>query len=342
MIIEKNPPRVELHLHLEGAIPYPALWELIQKYGGDPAVPDQQALMRRFAYRDFPQFIETWIWKNGFIRELEDFIFIAEQVARDLFRQNIVYAEAHYSPAGFVETGLTVQEITQAVRAGLERVPGIEIALIGDLIRDLGPQTAARTLAALSEVQGEGIVGIGLGGSEHAHPPELFREVYAEARRLGFRATAHAGEAAGAASIWSALRNLHVERIGHGTRAEEDPALLEYLVEKQIPLEMCPLSNVATAVVGRIEEHPIRRYFDSGLLVTVSTDDPKMFGNSLAREYGMLREVFGFTPEEIRRVEENSVKASWMDAGKQRRILRRMRDGRTGGLAPGGAGQFGV
>jgi adenosine deaminase len=342
MTLIDHPPRVELHLHLEGAIPYPALWDLIRKYGGDPSVPDPQALIRRFAYRDFPHFIETWIWKNGFLREYEDFTFIAEQVARDLFAQNILYAEVHYSPAGFVDTGMTLPEITRAVRAGLDRVPGVEIALIADLCRNLGPQTAARTLRELQEVRDMGVVGIGLGGSEQTFPPEPYREAYREARRLGFHTTAHAGEAAGPQSIWGALKSLQVERIGHGTRAEEDTDLVAYLAEKQIPLEMCPLSNTATAVVNRIEDHPIRRYFDRGLLVTVSTDDPKMFGNSLAGEYQVLEDVFGFTPEEIRHVAENSVKASWMDDDRKRRMLAAMLPGGAGGGEPVGGPHSGV
>jgi adenosine deaminase len=324
------PPRIELHLHLEGAIPYPALWELIQKYGGDPSVPDPKALLRRFAYKDFPHFIETWIWKNQFLREYQDFSFIAEQVARDLMSQNILYVEAHYSPAGFAEAGLEIQEITRAVRTGLDRVPGIEIALIADLIRDLGPENAARTLKEITEVKKLGVIGVGLGGSEHAHPPELFAGAYAEARRLGFHTTAHAGEAAGAESIWGAIRRLGVERIGHGTRAEEDGALMDYLAEKQIPLEMCPLSNVRTGVVGRIEDHPIRRYFDRGLLVTVSTDDPKMFGNSLADEIQVLERVFEFSPDEIRTVMANAVKASWMDVEKKRRLLDSLKENPAG------------
>ncbi|MGB7537490.1 MAG: adenosine deaminase [Anaerolineales bacterium] len=320
------PPLVELHLHLEGAIPYPALWELIGKYGGDPEVPDPEALRRRFTYKDFPHFIQTWIWKNGFLREYEDFAFIAEQVARDLMSQNILYAEAHYSPSGFVEDGLDIREITRAVRSGLDRVKGIEIALIADLIRDLGPESAARTLQAVKEVRGYGVVGVGLGGSEQTFPPELFTAVFADARRLGFHTTAHAGEAAGAASIWGAIRNLGVERIGHGTRAEEDEALMEYLAERQLPVEMCPLSNVRTGVVGRIEAHPIRRYFDRGLLITVGTDDPKMFGNSIAEEYRTLETVFGFSPGEIRKVMANSVKASWMDPEKKERLLSACQD----------------
>jgi adenosine deaminase len=320
------PPLVELHLHLEGAIPLPALWELICKYGGDPAVPDPEALKRRFTYKDFPHFIQTWIWKNGFLREYEDFAFIAERVARDLLKQNILYAEAHYSPSDFFEQGLDIREITRAVRSGLDRVKGIEVALIADLIRDLGPESAARTLQAVKEVSGYGVVGVGLGGSEQSFPPELFTGVYADARRLGFHTTAHAGEAAGAASIWGAVRKLGVERIGHGTRAEEDGALMDYLAEKQVPIEMCPLSNVRTGVVARIEEHPIRRYFDRGLQVTISTDDPKMFDNSIAEEYLTLETVFGFTPAEIRSVMANSVKASWMDPAKKERLLYAFRD----------------
>ncbi len=315
------PPLVELHIHLEGAIPLPALWELIRKYGGDPTVPDMNALQRRFTYKDFPHFIQTWIWKNGFLRECEDFAFIAEHVARDLMAQNIVYAEAHYSPSGFAERGLDIREITRAVRSGLDRVKGTEVALIVDLIRDLGPESAVRTLQAVKEVREYGVVGVGLGGSEQSFPPELFAGVYADARRSGLHTTAHAGEAAGAVSIWGALRSLGVERIGHGTRAEEDGDLMDYLAEKQIPVEMCPLSNLRTGVIGRIETHPVRRYYDRGLMVTISTDDPKMFGNSIVEEYRILETVFGFSPPEIRTVMENSVKASWLDAEKKKSLL---------------------
>ncbi len=235
--------------------------------------------------------------------------------------------EAHYSPSGFVDQSLDIGGITRAVRAGLDRVQGIEVALIVDVTRDMGPQSAARTLREVIEVREYGVVGIGLGGSEQTFPPELFTDVYAEARRAGFHTTAHAGEAAGAASVWGSLRSLGVERIGHGTRAEEDPGLMDYLAEKQVPVEMCPLSNVRTGVISRIEAHPIRRYFDRGLLVTISTDDPRMFGNSIHEEYRILETVFGFSPAEIRQVMENSVKASWMDAGKKARWLSSFRDG---------------
>lgn len=310
-------PKVELHLHLEGAIPYDALWDVVTKYGGDPSIPDLEALKRRFTYRGFPQFIDTWIWKNSFLREYEDFTFIAEGVARDLARQNIRYVEAFYSPSDFARHGLEAQELTAAIRRGLSRVPDIEVALVADLVRDDGPAKAAVTLAAVSEVQSLGVVGIGIGGSEHRYPPEPFAPVYAEARRLGLHTSAHAGEAAGAASIWGAVCDLQVERIGHGTRAEEDERLLDYLSANRLPLEMCPLSNVRTGVVASIEAHPVRRYFERGLVVTISTDDPKMFGNSLAEEYRLLATRCGFSRDEVRRLILDAIRSSWLPADRK-------------------------
>lgn len=310
-------PKLELHLHLEGAIPHPALWELCQKYGGDPAVPNLEALIKRFEYINFPHFIQTWVWKNRFLREYEDFTYIAEQVARDLLEQNIVYAEVFYSPPDFYRYGLETQPLTEAIRTGLSRVPEIEIALVPDVVRDFGPQKAMQTLKEIAEVKDMGVIGIGLGGSEHEYPPELFGNVFEEARRLGLHTSAHAGEAAGADSIWGAIRHLQPERIGHGTRAYEDEALVEYLVEHQIPLEVCPISNLYTGVVSRIEDHPIKCYFERGILVTINTDDPKMFDDSIANEYQILTDVFGFTFSDIHKLVENAVHACWLPEDKK-------------------------
>lgn len=305
-------PKTELHLHLEGAIPLDALWTLAQKYGGDPDTPDAAALERRFVFRDFPHFIETWIWKNNFLREYEDFSFIAEAVARDLLSQNILTVEAYYSPSDFARHGLEVGRITAAMRAGLDRVPQVQSHLIADLVRDMPPEYCLRTLAQVAEVRDYGVIGVGLGGSEQKFPPELFEDVFGEARRLGFHITIHAGEVAGPASVWGALRALKAERIGHGTRAVEDEALLDWLAETQVPVEMCPISNVRTGAVASLEEHPIRRFFDRGILVTVNTDDPKMFGNRLADEYRALQQVHGFTDAEIRALIENAERSAWI------------------------------
>lgn len=314
-------PKVELHLHLEGAIPHEALWQLMQKYGGDSTCPDQQALQKRFVYRDFPHFIETWAWQTRFLREYEDFTFIAEAVARDLARQHIRYVEAFFSPSDFERHGLTIQGITAAIRQGLDRVPDVEVMLVGDLIRDGGPQKAALRLAAMHEVREHGVIGIGIGGSEQLFPPEPFAPVYEEARRLGFHTSAHAGEAAGAASIWGAVRALQVDRIGHGTRALEDESLVDYLAAQCIPIELCPLSNVRTGVVPSFEQHPVRRYFERGLVLSINTDDPKMFNNSLAEEYRLLVERQGFMCDEIRALILQGIESSWLAPERKRQMV---------------------
>lgn len=319
-------PKVELHLHLEGAIPHDALWALVQKYGGDPSVPDLETLERKFEYRDFPHFIETWMWKNQFLREYEDFTFVAEAVVRDLARQNIRYVEAFYSPPDFARHGLETQPLTEAIRAGLNRVPEVAIALVADLVRDYGPEKAAVTLAEVSEVRDQGVIGIGIGGSEQDFPPEPFAQVFEDARRLGLRTSAHAGEAAGAASIWGAVRHLQVDRIGHGTRAQEDESLLDYLAKHEIPLEMCPISNVRTGVVESLQEHPIRRYFERGITVTVNTDDPKMFGNSLAEEFQLLEEKLGFSRAEIRALIRQGIQASWLSEDRKQQLVEEVRN----------------
>ena len=319
-------PKVELHVHLEGAIPHGALFDLIQKYGGDPSVPDVTALEKRFEYKDFAKFIEAWSWKNQFLREYEDFSHIAELTARDMADQNIRYAELFFSPSLFVRHGLEVQELTRSVRAGLSRVPEIETALIADLVRDYGPEFEMTTLKKLNEVKSDGVIGIGIGGSEHEFPPETFESLYEEARQMGFRANAHAGEAAGPQSIWGAIRHLHVDRIGHGTRAHEDPELLDYLAEHAIPLELCPVSNVRTGVISAIAEHPVRDYFRGGLIVSVNTDDPKMFGTALAEEYGLLEQECGFTRKEICRLILLGVESSWMSEDRKKSLATSFRN----------------
>ena len=314
-------PKVELHLHLEGAIPLPALWTLIQKYGGDPDVPDLPALRQRFAYRDFSHFLDVWNWKNRYVRETEDFTLIAEAVAQDLARQSVRYVEAFYSPSDFAYHGLSAQEITLAIRRGLERVPDVEVSLIADLVRNRGPVHGMRNLEEIAEVRDAGVIGIGIGGAEHSFPPEPFGPVYERARALGLHTTAHAGEAAGAESVWGAVRVLRAERIGHGTRAEEDPALIGYLAERQIPLEMCPLSNVRTGVVPSLAQHPVRRYVEAGLLVTVNTDDPKMFGNCLAEEYAGLESVLGLSRETVHEILLHGIRGSWLPEPRKEEMM---------------------
>lgn len=314
-------PKVELHLHLEGAIPIETLWLLMEKYGGDPAVPDPETLRRRFVYTDFAHFIETWFWKQSFLREYEDFTFLAEAVARDLCRQNIRYAEAFVSPADVERHGLEPQPLVEAIRTGLDRVPELRVSLVPDLVRNTGPERGALMLEKLAECRDYGVVGIGLGGSEHEFPPEPYAPVYRRARELGLRTSAHAGEAAGAESVWGVVRDLRVDRIGHGTRASEDPELIDLLAREAIPIELCPISNLRTGVIESIAAHPAREYYERGIPLSVNTDDPMMFGNTLVDEFLALMTELAFTRAEIMDLTRQAIRASWLPEDRLGELL---------------------
>ncbi len=314
-------PKVELHLHLEGAVPRDALWEIILDHGGDPDVPDRAALERRFEFHGFRGFFEAWLWKNRFLDSYRVFERAAEAAAAELARRTIVYAEAFFSPSDFAGHGLKPQELALAIRRGLDRVPGTEVALIADLVRDTGPRRAGRTLAQIAEVARDArIIGIGIGGSEAEFPPEIFGTVFRRAAALGFRLTAHAGEAAGPASVRGALDALGVERIGHGVRSVEDRALVADLAAARVALEVCPTSNLRTAVVPSWEEHPARTLVEAGVVVTVNTDDPAIFGCTLAGEFDALASRLGFDDATLRRLAEAAVDACWAGADHKRRL----------------------
>ena len=310
-------PKVELHLHLEGAIPLETLFGFIQRRGNNKLIKNLKDLKKRLVYSNFAQFIKVWLWKNSFITEYEDFEELAYRVLKSLSEQNVKYVEAFYSPRDFTfrNKKLSACGITESLIKGKKKAFddfGIRSELIVDVVRDYGPRMGMDLIKELSGYSGQGLIGIGLGGSEKLFPVGLFAKVYQEARDRGFRLTAHAGEAAGAKSIWAALEELGAERIGHGLRAYEDPRLINYLREKQIPLEMCVVSNIKTQVCKSFKEHPVRNYFKDGLMVTINSDDPTMFNTSITNEYLVLIQKFGFSLEEIRKINFNSIQASFM------------------------------
>jgi adenosine deaminase len=310
-------PKVELHLHLEGAIPLETLFGLIQRRGNNRIIKNLEDLKRRLVYSNFRQFIKIWLWKNSFIKEYEDFEELAYRVLQSLSQQNVKYVEAFYSPRDFTfrNNKLSAGGITESLIKGKKRAFndfGIRSELVVDVVRDYGPRMGRGLIRELSGYLGRGLIGIGLGGSEKLFPAGLFTKVYQEARERGFRLTVHAGETDGAKSIWAALNELGAERIGHGLRAYEDPQLIHYLEEKQIPLDLCVVSNLKTKVCKTFEEHPVRNYFKDGLMITINSDDPAMFDTSITNEYLVLIQKFGFNLEEIKKVNFNSIQASFM------------------------------
>ncbi|MGC1122367.1 MAG: adenosine deaminase [Candidatus Methanofastidiosia archaeon] len=307
-------PKVELHLHLEGAIPLETLFHLIQKKG-EPSIRSIDDLQKRLVYTDFDHFIDTWIWKNTFITEERDFEWITFDVLHSLTHHHVIYVEAFYSPSDCFGQGFSTQKITEYVIKGRERAYrecGIRCELILDLVRGNSLDLCMQQVEEVEPYLGKGVIGIGLGGREQKYPADMYSPVYRQAKQKGFKTTAHAGEAAGPESIWAAIRKLGCERIGHGVRAYEDPELVRLLKEKKFPLEMCVVSNVRTGVCPSVEAHPIRQYFRKGLLVTVNSDDPTMFNTTISGEYMVLAEQLGFSIEDLKCISLNSITASFL------------------------------
>jgi adenosine deaminase len=215
---------------------------------------------------------------------------------------------------------LAIGDITRAIRAGLDQVPEIRVQLIADVVRDSSVAQAMHTLETVAELKEYGVVGIGLGGSEQELPPEKFTTVFARARQLGMRTSVHAGEAAGAQSVWGAINALKAERIGHATRAVEDRTLLDYFVKSQLPLECNPISNVRTGVVTSIAAHPVGEFIARGMHVTINTDDPKMFNNTLVDEYAALMQDFALQPADVCRLIDNAIAAAFLSDDEKKAL----------------------
>lgn len=316
-------PKIELHVHLEGAIPLESLFTLIQKYTTGRDVGDLETLKRKFEYKDFQQFLDLWSWKDEFLCEYEDFEYVSEQAALDMKGQNIRYAEMLFSPSAHKrEEGLSITSLVESVRKGLAKVEGIEIRLIIDLVRNYSPEYEMQTLEEVKELRDLGVIGIGLGGSEHKYRPELFKDVFRQARKYGFHTNAHAGEAAGPESVWGAINVLRVDRIGHGTRAAEDVGLVNHILQNEIAIELCPVSNLRTHVVDSLSNHPIHDYFKSGHLISINTDDPEMFNTSLANEYRLLSKECGYSKKDICKLILSGIKSSWMDEEGKKNLIK--------------------
>lgn len=249
-----------------------------------------------FSCSSFDGFLAAYLFTSYFVRDAEDLRELVAAVHRGLGAQRVVYAEITVSVPEYIMQGIPLEEIMEVL--GEEPAGRPIVRWIVDLVRDFGPSACASLLERVLALRPDSVVGVTLGGGEHLHPPAPFRRVYEIAREGGLRTTVHAGEALGPESVWDAVRVLEVERIGHGVRAIEDPALVRFLAERRIPLEVCPTSNVCTGVYPSIEAHPVRKLFEAGVPLSISTDDPAFFGVTLAGELAGLRRV-GFSWSEI-------------------------------------------
>jgi adenosine deaminase/aminodeoxyfutalosine deaminase len=286
----------ELHLHLEGSVEPETLYEL------DPAtsIEEYRAL---YHYTDFDAFLRAFGAVGKRLRTPADYGLITRRLLERLEAQNVRYAEIMIAAGVVLWKQQEFAPIFDAVRAAAGE-SGVQVRWILDAVRQFGVEPAMQVAALARDRADQGVVALGIGGSEERGPAGWFQDVFAFARNAGLHLTAHAGESMGPESIWAALA-LGAERIGHGIAAVRDEALMRHLRERDIPLEICITSNLVTGVVQRIEDHPVRRLFEAGVPIVLNSDDPAMFGCSLAGEYRLAAEQFGFTEAELRQVAEN-------------------------------------
>lgn len=313
-------PKAELHLHLEGSIDPATLLELRREHGKESTLADVERL---YQYADFRGFLMAFKDVTEDLQEPADYELITYRLMEKLKAENVVHAEVYVS----VGVCLWRKQDFGAIFDGLEqgRVRGehdfgVSLLWMFDAVRQFGPEKARQVAELAVRYKRRSVVGFGIGGDERQAAPELFRDVYVYAAENGLRMTAHAGESAGPESIWGAI-NLRAERIGHGLTAWQDPELVEELSQRQVPIEICLTSNLRTGCCQSLADHPVRSYFDHGLMITLNTDDPAMFGTSLNREFQLAQDAFEFTDEHLRELARNSFEASFLPAEKKLQFL---------------------
>jgi len=305
-------PKAELHLHLEGSIQPSTVCALTARHGVDVT---QDEVRRRYAYRNFLEFLETFKWVTSFLRDPQDYALITRDLAEYLLSQRVIYAEITISVGVMQLRKQSAEANFGAILAAAEpfESQGLRMRWIFDAVRQFGPEAAMRVVHAAKQCGTKSIVAFGIGGDELSIPTQQLRQVYDQAAALGLHRLIHAGEVGGPEKIREAVELLGVERIGHGIAAMHDPALMDLLADRRIPLEVCPQSNVRTGALALqlrrpeagIEDHPLPALFRHGIPIVLSTDDPAMFQTTLLQEYEHAHRL-GMAESELLRMAQMS------------------------------------
>ncbi|HET9518411.1 MAG TPA: adenosine deaminase [Actinoplanes sp.] len=314
-------PKAELHVHHVGSASPRIVAELAARHEGDTPVPaDPEALTDYFAFTDFAHFVTVYLSVVDLIRDAEDVRILTYEVARELARQQVRYAELTITPYSHVVRGIPAPAFCEAIEDARVRAAadlGVELRWCFDIPGEAGLAAAEQTLQIALREQPAGLISFGLGGPEIGVPRPQFRPYFQQARAAGLHSVPHAGETTGPQTIWDAIGQLGAERIGHGIAAAQDPALLAYLAEHRIPLEVCPTSNVRTRAVATLEEHPLRTLVDAGVPLSINSDDPPMFGTTLEQEYAVAARLLDLDHAGVAALAQAAVEASFLSvAGK--------------------------
>lgn len=315
-------PKAELHVHHVGSASPRIVAELAARHPDSKVPTDPEALADYFDFTDFAHFVEVYLSVVDLVRTPEDVRLLTFEIARDMARQNIRYAELTITPYSSTRRGIEERAFMAAIedaRKAAEAELGVVLRWCFDIPGEAGLVSAEETARLAVELRPEGLVSFGLGGPEIGVPRPQFKPYFDRAIAAGLHSVPHAGETTGPQTIWDALNDLGAERIGHGTSAVKDPELLKYLAEHRIPLEVCPTSNIATRAVADLDQHPIKEMVAAGVLVTINSDDPPMFGTDLNNEYAVAARLLELDERGLAALAKNAVEASFLDpAGKAR------------------------
>jgi adenosine deaminase len=317
-------PKVELHIHLEGSIRPETLLELARRNRVQLPASTIEGLHKWYHFRNFDHFVEIYGIMSSSIQSTEDIEFVAREFLSGQAAQGIRYSEVTYTPfTHYRSKGLAFRDQLAALnraRAWAEAELGVSMRLVLDFARKASVEQARIVADWAIAAMGDGVVALGLGGAEAGYSASKFNAVFERARAAGLARTPHAGETVGPESIWSALRELDATRIGHGVRCLEDPALVEHLRARQIPLEVCPSSNVCLGVAPSMYAHPLPQLLDAELYVTINSDDPPMFTTTLTDEYLAVARTFSLGATAIELLVFNAVHATLLPPGEKAKL----------------------
>ena len=316
-------PKAELHLHIEGTFEPELMFEIARRNNISISYKSIDELKKAYSFNNLQEFLDIYYAGASVLLQAQDFYDLTWAYLTKVHEQNLIHTEIFFDPQTHTDRGLSFDTVIQGIHSALDdgkEKLGISSKLILCFLRHLDEADAFETLNQALPYK-NWIAGVGLDSSEMGHPPSKFQRVFSKARDEGFITVAHAGEEGPAEYVWEAINLLKVSRIDHGNRSLDDAQLIKYLIETQIPLTVCPLSNLELKVVNDLKDHPLLKLMEAGLMVTINSDDPAYFGGYMNENYTQIASALNLTKKQITQLAKNSFKSSFLSKSEKEKLI---------------------